>query len=156
MVCSAEGWESHWDVQCIKQFNVWELDGIASMLGLLYSCLPRSLGPERLGWNLRGIGVFDVWSYYGVLHVPRKIIFFMERNLVCQSPMASSFQWTAHWEKILTNDNLIKRGFTIVSWFCMCRSSGEMVDHLLLNLIFGLCIVGLCFWYLWSTLGGAV
>ena len=145
LVCSAKGWESHWDVQWIKQFNDWELDGVASMLGLLYSCLPRSLGPDRLGWNLRGIGVFDVRSYYGVLHVPRKIIFFMERNLVCQSPMVSSFQWTANWEKILTNDNLIKRGFTIVNWFCMFRSSGELVDHLLLQCDFYLMHCGAMF-----------
>ena len=121
------------------------MDGVASMLGLLYSCLPRSLGPDRLGWNLRGIGVFDVRSYYGVLHVPRKIIFFMERNLVCQSPMVSSFQWTANWEKILTNDNLIKRGFTIVNWFCMFRSIGELVDHLLLQCDFCLMHCGAMF-----------
>lgn len=63
---------------------------------------------------------------------------------MCQSPVASSFQWTANWEKFLTNDNLIKRGFTIVNWFCMCRSSGELVDHLLLQCDF------------WLMHGGAV
>ncbi len=33
--------------------------------------------------------------------------------------------------KILTYDNLIKRGFTMAEWRCMCRSSGETMNHLL-------------------------
>ena len=35
--------------------------------------------------------------------------------------------------KILTCDNLMKQGQTLVGWFCPCRCSGEMVDHLLLH-----------------------
>jgi hypothetical protein len=35
--------------------------------------------------------------------------------------------------KILTHDNLIKRGNSLVSWCCMCQWSGETVDHLLLQ-----------------------
>ena len=37
------------------------------------------------------------------------------------------------WNKILTCDNLSKRGYTLTSWCCMSRCSGETVDHLLLH-----------------------
>ncbi len=45
----------------------------------------------------------------------------------------SFFVWTAAWGQILTHDNLIKRGFSLVGWCCMCRCSGETVSHLLLH-----------------------
>jgi hypothetical protein len=45
-------------------------------------------------------------------------------------------------------DNLTKWNLIVVDWCCMCKKSGEMVDHLLLhcevaralwNSVFGLC-----------------
>jgi hypothetical protein len=35
--------------------------------------------------------------------------------------------------KILIMDNLRKRHVTVVDWCCMCKKSGEFVDHLLLH-----------------------
>ena len=45
------------------------------------------------------------------------------------------FVWTAAWGKILTIDHLRRRGFIvwIGVWCCLCRCSGESVDHLLLH-----------------------
>lgn len=37
------------------------------------------------------------------------------------------------WGKILTNDNLRKRGVILVGWCSLCRCSGETIDHLLIN-----------------------
>uniref|UniRef100_A0A2N9GAN4 glutathione-disulfide reductase n=1 Tax=Fagus sylvatica TaxID=28930 RepID=A0A2N9GAN4_FAGSY len=37
------------------------------------------------------------------------------------------------WGRILTHDNLIKRGVSLVGWCCMYRSSGETVAHLLMH-----------------------
>jgi len=31
----------------------------------------------------------------------------------------SFFVWIETWEKILTRDNLIKKGYTLVGWCCM-------------------------------------
>ena len=45
----------------------------------------------------------------------------------------SFFLWSATWGKILTIDNLNKRGLLLVNWFCMCWCNGETVDHLLIN-----------------------
>ena len=43
------------------------------------------------------------------------------------------FTWTAALGKILTADNLRRRGIPVVSWCCMCKADGETVDHLLLH-----------------------
>jgi hypothetical protein len=39
------------------------------------------------------------------------------------------FVWTAAWERILTCDNLIWKGYTLAGWCCICRSDGETMDH---------------------------
>ena len=41
--------------------------------------------------------------------------------------------WVVVCGWILIVDNLIKKGFSLANWCCMCRCSGEMVDHLLLH-----------------------
>ncbi len=50
--------------------------------------------------------------------VPRRVAFFV---------------WTAALGKILTTDNLRRRHVLIIDWCCICKSSGESVDHLLLH-----------------------
>jgi hypothetical protein len=41
--------------------------------------------------------------------------------------------WTASLGKILTLDNLRKRGLIVVEWCYMCKRSGESINHLLLH-----------------------
>jgi hypothetical protein len=45
----------------------------------------------------------------------------------------SFFVWMATLGKILTLDNLCKRGIIVVGWCCMCKHSGKSVNHLLLH-----------------------
>jgi hypothetical protein len=45
----------------------------------------------------------------------------------------SFFAWTAALGRILTVDNLRKRGLIVVDWCSMCKRSGESIDHLLLH-----------------------
>ena len=73
-----------------------------------------------------------MFSYYkatcgiNVNTFPWKIIW-------CQAPKKVFFLSTAAWGKILINDNLLKGGFFLVGWFCMCQCNGKTVDHLLLH-----------------------
>lgn len=41
--------------------------------------------------------------------------------------------WTVALGKILTLDNLRKRNIVVVEWYCMCKKSGESIDHLLIR-----------------------
>jgi hypothetical protein len=43
------------------------------------------------------------------------------------------FAWTATQGKILTLDNLRKKGVIVIDRCCMCKLNGESVDHLLLH-----------------------
>jgi hypothetical protein len=43
------------------------------------------------------------------------------------------FVWFAALGKILTLDNLRTRNVVVVEWCCMCKKSGESIDHLLIH-----------------------
>jgi hypothetical protein len=57
--------------------------------------------------------------------------------------------WTASLDKILTLDNLRKRGLIVVDLCCMCKRSGESINHLLLH-----CEVARTLWSVLFTLFG--
>lgn len=61
-----------------------------------------------------------------------------------------SFVWTRAWGKIITYDNLIKMGFSLVGWCCMCWYIGDTVDQLLLH-----CDVAYVLWRVFFKLYGA-
>jgi hypothetical protein len=48
-------------------------------------------------------------------------------------PRAAFFVWSVGLDKILTLNNLRKRQVIVISRCCMCKSSDETVDHLLLH-----------------------
>ena len=64
------------------------------------------------------IAIFFPWKSIWRVKAPRRVSFFV---------------WTAAHGRILTCDNLMKRGFVMAGWCCMCKCSGESVDHLLLH-----------------------
>ena len=43
------------------------------------------------------------------------------------------FVWNTALGKILTTDNLRKRGCVVMNWCYMCKKNGESVNHLLLH-----------------------
>ena len=55
---------------------------------------------KKMRWRLNGSGIFDIHSYHDVIR---------GTNVNC-FPWKSV--WTATWGKILTYDNIIKRGFS--------------------------------------------
>lgn len=54
--------------------------------------------------------------------------------------------------QILTIDNLRKQRVLVVDWCCMCKQSGESIDHLLLHCS-GTIMVD--FQHVWSSVGYA-
>ncbi len=48
-------------------------------------------------------------------------------------PRVAFFVWIVAKGKILTMDNLRKRGICLVEWCCLCKKSGESPEHLLLH-----------------------
>uniref|UniRef100_A0A2N9EFC4 Reverse transcriptase zinc-binding domain-containing protein n=1 Tax=Fagus sylvatica TaxID=28930 RepID=A0A2N9EFC4_FAGSY len=123
-----------WNVTFGRDFNDWEIDLVVEFFQLLASNTPSNEGPDGLRWKGRKDGIFTSRSFYHVLNVrlgvpfPWKVIWAAKAP-----PRVSFFIWTATWRKILNCDNLMRRGYTMVSRCCLCCSNGETVDHLLLH-----------------------
>ena len=58
------------------------------------------------------------WKAIWGAHAPRRVSF---------------FAWAATWGRILTTDNLKRRGYQLVGRCCMCRCNEETISHLLLH-----------------------
>jgi hypothetical protein len=123
-----------WNVTFACNFNDWELDNVISFLNLLQSNLPTQEVEDGLRWNLKKNGNLDIRSYYDALRASPNVVFPWKSIWRTKAPRrVCIFVWTAAWNKILTCDNLRKRGYTLTSWCCMCRCCGESVAHLLLH-----------------------
>ncbi len=100
----------------------------------LYSLPIRRGNLDSMWWLPSTKGIFEVRSYYYVLVQSTSSYF--PRQSVWNSKVPSwvaFFIWTTAWGRILTTDNLRRRGIIILDWCCMCRSDGESVNHLLLH-----------------------
>ena len=120
-----------------------------SFFTFLQPFLPKSERRDTMIWKLRSSGEFDVSSYYCALQASTRIHFLWKIIWGVKAPRRISFfTWTAARGKILTCDNLMRRGHVLAGWCCMCKKHWEtgiiyffIVRLLLLcGVLFSLCL----------------
>ena len=143
-ICHLQGSTISWDIEFTRSVQDWEMEMVDSFMSLLYSQIIRPGVVDSLCWTPSCRGLFEVRSFYTTLISPHPSGIFPWKS-VWKAKVPSRvafFVWTAALGKILTTENLRKRRVTILDWCCMCKSSGELVNHLLVH-----CPVA---WELWS------
>ena len=94
----------------------------------------RGVGEDMFWWVPLCKGIFEVKSFYRVLLSFGSISFLWKSIWKSKTPpRVAFFAWTAACSKILTLDNLRRRGMVLVNRCWLCESDGESVDHLLLH-----------------------
>ena len=97
-----------------------------SFFQLLHHKSPTREEDDKVRWDLKKNGVFDIQFYYHAIHGNVDTGFHWKSIWGVKAPRrVAFFVWTAAWGRILTCDNLRR--------CCMCRCSGETVNHLLLH-----------------------
>ena len=138
----AVGGSCDWNITFVRDFNDWEIDLVVEFFQILASNSPSTGGPDRLCWKGHKDGVFTSRSFYQLLDARPGVPFPWKGIWAAKAPpWVSFFIWTATWGRILTCDNLMRRGYTMVSRCCLCCFEGETVDHLLL-----LCPISYVLW----------
>lgn len=90
--------------------------------------------PDEMVWRLDENKGFIVRSMHEALNTSIGVPFPSECVWSSQIPTKSVFLlWELWWNRILTIDNLIRRGLVLPNWCCLCRDDAESMDHLFLH-----------------------
>ena len=105
---------------------------VISFYQLLSTHTPLAREPDRMRWKLCKNGMFSSRSYYHALKGVTGMQFPWKSIWGVKAPKrVSFFVWTAAWGRILTCDNLMRRGYSMAGWYCMCCCSGETGSSLI-------------------------
>jgi|UniRef100_A0A2N9JBP0 hypothetical protein len=123
-----------WDITFIRDFKDWEVDQVLAFFHYIHSRIPSTVDPDCMRWKLRQHGVFDAKSFYHAIDGLPAVPFPWKAIWRVKAPRRISFfVWSAAWGKILTCDNLMRRGYSMAGWCCMCRMDGETGSHLMIH-----------------------
>jgi mannosylglycoprotein endo-beta-mannosidase len=93
--------------------------------------LQLTSSPDEASWKWTPSAQFTVSSYYhAFMHAPTIKSEVQKIWKIKSPPRMQVFSWLMMLNKILTVDNLMKRGWTMVNRCIMCRSQSESVKHL--------------------------
>ena len=123
-----------WNIQFTRLIHDWEVDVLATFFRCLYACKLREDGKDKWWWVPSRKGGFEVKSFYRALSAQGPISFPWKSIWRSKAPpRVAFFAWTAARGKILTLDNIRRRGMVVVNRCWLCELDGESVDHLLLH-----------------------
>ncbi|RVX20614.1 putative ribonuclease H protein [Vitis vinifera] len=115
-------------------FNDWELEAVVSLLSVLQGKRLNVGMEDRVVWNASKNGSFSVKSLYntldsgGAVPFPWRIIW-----SPCVPTKVGFFAWEASWGKVLTQDHLKRRGWSLANRCFLCCDDEETINHILIH-----------------------
>ena len=103
---------------------------------------------DKMVWTASRSGVFSVKSLYSTLELGGSALFpYVGIWRVYVPPKVAFFTWEASWGKILTLNQLQRRGYSLANRCFLCLADAETVDHLLLH-----CVMTRALWIFFFSL----
>lgn len=128
-----------WAPACRRNLLDDESEEMLRLLNRLVQIKPVVSAPDSLSWKFGRSGVFSVKSFYQVLGGESAGVEVSPISAIWKYGAPSkvaAFAWLAGSKKILTVDNLRKRGMIIPNVCLMCFQDGESVNHLFIHCSF--------------------
>ena len=123
-----------WSPVFLRPFNDGEMEEVERFFLFLHNKKIRSMQEDRL---LLKESITDGFS---VRHMYRKLMFSPPLDFPSRSiwnpivpPKLGFFAWEASWGKVLTLDQLKRRGIPLVNKCFLCEENEETIDHLLIH-----------------------
>ncbi|RVW89101.1 putative ribonuclease H protein [Vitis vinifera] len=128
------GDEGVWNPSFSRSFNDWEVEEVERLLLTIRGRRLNPLLEDRMLWKETKDGIFSVKSLYSSL-ASRRDVQFPYSNIwsTCVPTKVSFFAWEAYWGKVLTLDQLKKRGRSLANRCFLCGMEEESIDHILIQ-----------------------
>ena len=123
-----------WSPTLLKALNDCELEEMTRFLHILHDQKFRPTGKDKLLFKNDKANGFSVKTMYKDIDVypafdfPHRLIW----NPVVPQKIGV-FAWEAAWGKVLTLDQLKRRGMTFANRCFMCEEEEETINHLLIH-----------------------
>ena len=126
--------EGGWNPIFLRSFNDWEMEEVNRFLQVLYNKQIRPLIEDKILFKGSRNDAYSVSSMYRELECfphaafPSRSIW----NYVVP-PRMGFFAWEASWGKVLTLDQLKRRGRDFANRCFLCEEDEEDINHLLIH-----------------------
>ena len=128
--------EGGWNPIFLRSFNDWELEEGVRFLQVLYRTQISPLKEDKIIFKGSRNDVFSVSSMCRVLDRSPQVAF--PYRIIWNPalpPRLRFFGWEASWGKVLTLDQLKRRGRALANRCFLCEEDEEDINHLLLHCI---------------------
>ncbi|RVW23454.1 putative ribonuclease H protein [Vitis vinifera] len=128
------GGEGVWSPRFSRPFNDWEVEEVERLLVIIRGRRLNPLAEDCLLWKETKDGIFSVKSLYSILDSRRGVQFPI--NIIwnpCVPTKVDFFAWEAFWGKVLSLDQLKKRGWCLANRCFLCCEEEESIDHILIQ-----------------------
>ncbi|RVW74773.1 hypothetical protein CK203_059437 [Vitis vinifera] len=120
-----------WTPLFARAFNDWEIILLERLLQKIQAFRVQREEEDRVIWTASKDGVFSVRSLYSMMEPGGLSLFPSERIWRARvPPKVAFFAWEASWGKVLTQEQLQRRGFSLANRCFLCLSEEETMDHL--------------------------
>ena len=123
-----------WSPVFLRPFNDWEMEEVERFFLFIHNKKIRPVQEDRL---LLKDSITDGFS---IRHMYRKLMISPPLDFPSSSiwnpivpPKLGFFVWEASWSKVLTLDQLKRRGIPLVNRCFLCEENEETIDHLLIH-----------------------
>ena len=129
----SSGEDGAWNPRFSRAFYDWELEQVQNFIWLTNNKLVIPRKKERIVWKGNKNGQFSMKVHCSLLEVgpPLKA----PTNIIWNPYVPTKvglFAWEAWWDKILTMQQLKKRGYQLANRCPFYRKEEEMLDHILI------------------------
>ncbi|KAJ9691054.1 hypothetical protein PVL29_013294 [Vitis rotundifolia] len=123
-----------WTPLFVRAFNDWEVALVERLLQKIHTFRVQGEEEDSVIWTASKDGVFSIKSLYSMLEEGGSSLFPSKSIWRVRVPTkVAFFAWEASWGKVLTLEQLQRRGFSMANRCFLCLSEVETVDHLLLH-----------------------